>query len=87
MELPLYEEALSHFLIGETDVPVQGSSNALGVQRVRLAAPDVAFKLTSLTQRQEMFAVHARRLVEHTSLKAILWANVTHREVRFTTIQ
>ena len=54
---------------------------------MRLATPEVAFKLTALTERQEMFAIHAHRLLEHTSLKAILWANVTHREVRFTTIQ
>ena len=87
LELSLYEGALSHFLIGDCDVPVHGLSGRLGVQRMRLAAPDVAFKLTALTERLEMFAIHVHRLLEHTSLKAILWVNVTHREIRFTTIQ
>ena len=87
LELSLYDGALSHFLFGESDVPVHNMAGRLGVQRMRLATPEVAFKLTALTERQEMFAIHAHRLLEHTSLKAILWANVTHREVRFTTIQ
>ena len=87
LELALYDAALSHFLIGETDVSVQGSAGHLGVQRLRLAAPEVAFKLTALTERQDMFVVHARRLLEHTSLKAILWANVTLHEIRFTVVK
>ena len=87
LELALYDAALSHFLVGLADVSVHGSSGHLGVQRLRLAASDVAFKLTALTERQDLFAVHARRLLEHTSLKAILWANVTLHEVRFTIVR
>ena len=52
LELALYDAALSHFLVGLADVSVHGSAGHLGEQRLRLAAPDVAFKLTALTERR-----------------------------------
>ena len=55
-------------------------------QNMRLVAPEVAFKLTSFPDRLEAFEVHARRLLQHTSLQAIHWANITHKYVTFTTI-
>ena len=86
----LYEEALTHFLGGEErvllPVPVIGAKGRLYDQKMRLVAPEVAFKLTSFPDRLEAFEVHARRLLQHTSLQAIHWANITHKHVTFTTI-
>ena len=87
----LYEEALTHFLGGDervlTPVPVMGAKGHLHDQKMRLLAPDVAFKLTAFPDRLEAFETHARRLIQHTSLKAIHWANITHHHVTFTTIR
>ena len=90
LETGLYEEGLSHFLGGDEralqPVPVMGSKGHLHDQKMRLLAPDVAFKLTAFPDRLEAFETHARRLLQHTSLKAIHWANITHSHVTFTTI-
>jgi GxxExxY protein len=90
LETGLYEEALTHFLGGDErvllPVPVIGAKGHLHDQKMRLLAPDVAFKLTAFSDRLEAFEVHARRLLQHTNLKAIHWANLTHKHVTFTTI-
>jgi len=91
LETSLYEEALTHFMGGEDQVllpvPVMGAKGHLHDQKMRMLAPDVAFKLTAFPDRLEAFEVHAHRLLQHTNLKAIHWANVTHHHVTFTTIR
>jgi len=91
LETGLYEEALTHFLGGEErvllPVPVMGAKGHLHDQKMRLLAPHVAFKLTAFQNLTDTFEVHSRRLLQHTNLKAIHWANVTHDHVRFTTIR
>lgn len=91
LETGLYEEALTHFLGGEEHVllpvPVMGAKGHLHDQKMRMLAPDVAFKLTAFPDRLEAFEVHARRFLQHTNLKAIHWANITHKHVTFTTIR
>lgn len=52
-----------------------------------LIAPDVAFRLTAFTERLDAFETHARRLLQHTTLKAIQWVNITTHEVTFTTLR
>jgi GxxExxY protein len=90
LEVGLYEEALTHFLGGEErvllPVPVIGKKGHLHDQRMRLLAPDVAFKLTSFSEENNNFEPHARKLLEHTTLKAIHWANLTMHRITFTTI-
>jgi GxxExxY protein len=90
LELALYEEALTHFLGGEDQVilpiPVIGSKGHLHDQKMRLIAPGVAFKLSAFTDRLETVEAHAKRLLQHTGLQAIQWANLTHHHVTFTTI-
>lgn len=66
LELPLYEEALTHFLGGEDlvlrNVAVHFEGVKLGLQPIRLAAEHVAFKLTAFdsTLSHERFAYHAQ---------------------------
>ena len=80
LDLQLYEEALTHLLGGEarvlTNVEVLTSDHKLGHQRMRLAAPRVAFHLTTLPEPDPDYESHARRFVRHTELEAILWANI-----------
>jgi GxxExxY protein len=97
LEIGLYEEALTHLLGGEQavvrPVPVFGQAGFVATQRMRLAAPGVAFRLTAIhddsdiAMRLEAFETQARKLLEHTCLHAIHWANLTHREITFTTLQ
>jgi GxxExxY protein len=97
LELALYEEALIHLLGGEQavirPVPVFGRDGFVATQRMNLAAPEVAFRLTALhddgdiPSRLEAFEAQVRKFLMHTRLQAIHWANLTHREITFTTLQ
>ncbi len=90
LELPLYEEALTHFLGGEERVvqklDVVLDDRRLGWQPFRVAAPGIAFKVTAFDGSLEPFEEHARRLMQHTSLSAILWANIGLQKVTFRTL-
>jgi len=87
----LYEEGLMHLLGGEDqtlrEVEVVSGGCVLGQQKFRLVVPNVALKITALTDDPRLFENHARRLLEHTSLKVIQWINVTKDEVSFQTIR
>ena len=90
LDLQFYEEALIHFLGGEAqvlvNVEVRTAEHPLGHQRMDLAAPRVAFAVTALREVDPDFETHARRLLRHTDLEAILWANISLKLVTFTTI-
>ncbi len=90
LEVSLYEEAVTHFLGGEArvllPVPVIGNKGRLADQRMKLAAPDVAFKITALQARLDEFETQARKLIQHTALKAVHWANITQETITFTTL-
>ena len=90
LDLKLYEEAVAHLLGGEaqllSDVEVRTPEHVLGHQKMRLAAPRVAFVLTALPDASAEYEKHARRLLRHTELDAILWANIGLKLVTFITI-
>ncbi len=90
LEIGLYEEAVTHFLGGEAQVmqpvPVMGKSGHLADQRMRMVAPDVAFKITALQERLDEFVHQIRKLIQHTTLKAVHWANITQESITFRTL-
>jgi hypothetical protein len=90
LDLQVYEEALTHFLGREVqvlqDVKVHTPEHKLGHQRLRLAAPRVAFSLTALPEADPCYENHAQRLLRHTELKAMLWANIELKRVTLTVI-
>jgi len=91
LDLALYEEVASYFCgRGEDpcrDVEVRADGRSLGVQPVRLAAPDVALRISGLAPEElPAMETHLRRLLEHTDLRAIQWINVDGRLVRFATV-
>lgn len=90
LETSLCEEALTHLLGGEASVllniAVYGTKGHLHDQKMRLLAPGIAFKLTAFPDRLEAFELHAHRLLQHTSLKAIHWVNITHKQLTFKSI-
>jgi len=91
LDLALYEEALTHFFGGEerviTPVPVYGARGYLGDQTIRLAAPEVAFKITALSDGLDSFEYQANAMLRHTRLQAILWANLNQNSIRFSIIR
>jgi GxxExxY protein len=90
LDLQLYDEALIHLLGGNAavlaEVEVRMRDHTLGHQKMRLAAPGVAFTLTAFTEPSAEYESHIRRLLLHSDVEAILWANITIKLVTFTTI-
>ena len=90
LDIALYEEGQEHFFnkaqsLNPT-VQVFGNSGHLADQRMRLVTPEAGFKLTALTEPLDNLLTNARKLLRHTLLKAIHWANLTHDEITLTTI-
>jgi len=90
LEVPLYQEALIHFLGGgsrvEQRVRLARGGVDLGSQRMFVHAPGVAFRLTAFTEQQNFVEPHLRRLLALTDLKALQWINLNHAQIEFTTI-
>jgi len=92
LDVELYEQAVTHFLGGDakvlSDLEVVLDGRAIGRQKVRLASPDAAFKITAIAPGETArFEVHLQRFLEHTRLQAIHWINVTRELVAFKTIR
>jgi len=89
LDLSLYEEALTHFLGGETQVirpaTVTLDAEVVGTQALRFTAPGMAFKLTAFESEepQNRFLTHLEKLVAHTRIAGLVWANIARREVTF----
>jgi GxxExxY protein len=93
LDIALYEEAITHFLGGESivfkKIPINGTGGDLAHQHMHLAHPNSVFKITSFTSdssSQSNFRVHAQKLLNHTPLQFIQWINVQQRKITFTTI-
>jgi GxxExxY protein len=97
LEFALYEEALTHLLGGEQivfqRVPIFGRAGHLADQSMRLVAPGVAFRITAFPndtdglKQIEDFEAHSRKLLDHTVLTAMHWANIAPHRITFTTLQ
>ena len=92
LDIALYEEAAAYFCgradepLGEVEIRVE--THSLGRQHVRLAAPNIALRVTALPADDfSAFETHLRRFYKHTYLEAIQWINVTPSSVQFVTIQ
>ena len=90
LEVALYQEALIHFLGGQSNIEHRISLSrgavALGTQRMFVHTPSVTFRLTAVTEDQQFVESHLRRLLALTNLKAIQWINLNHARIEFTTI-
>jgi hypothetical protein len=90
LDTALYEDAITQLLGGELAVvhavPVIGRHGEVGQQRMRLLAPNIAFKITGLLDRRGDFEDHARKVIQHTTLKAVHWVNITQKTITFTTL-
>ena len=90
LELPLYVEALTHFLGGENrvmqKVPLFRNGIRLGEQPMHLAGPDIAFQVTAITDAAESYERQLRSLLQHSTLRVLQWVNLNHHRIDFTTL-
>jgi hypothetical protein len=71
----------------ETEVGIYLGSHSLGVQRMRLAAPEVAIRTSALpAQRHAEYHADLCHLLDHANLRAIQWINITQSQVQFKTV-
>ena len=75
------------FVVRPADVQFQDRN--IWRQDFRHAAENVVFKLTAFEDDESLdnFEKHARRLLDHTSLTALIWANIGRRVVTFSTLR
>ena|SRR5689334_5432418 len=91
LEVPLYIEALVHFLGGELNVirmvPLSRVGLALGNQRMHLLTPEIAFRLTAFNSGLGDYENHLLSLLQHAPLKALHWINMDHHKIKFVTLE
>jgi GxxExxY protein len=90
LEVPLYQEALTHFLGGEEQVvqrvPLARDGLPLGAQRMHVHAAGVAFVVTAYTTGLPSHEINLRKLLALTPLTALQWVNLDHANIQFTTL-
>jgi hypothetical protein len=90
LEVPLYQEALTHFLGGEEHVvqrvALARDGLALGTQRMHVHGPGVAFVITAYTSERASHELNLRKLLALTPLTALQWVNLDHANIQFTTL-
>lgn len=91
LELPLYHQALVHFLGGEANViqqlPVLHHGLSLGNQRFHLMEKDAAFRITAFENDCQGYQIQLLRLLRLSPLKAIHWINIAHGKLAFTSLR
>lgn len=87
----LYDEAITHFLGGETTVSdkvdLVKDGRVLGSQRAHLLDSATAFRISAVTRDLRGYEVHLRRFLSHTTLTRVQWINFNRNTVEFRTIQ
>ena len=92
LDLGLYEEAVAYLCEPppevETEVEIRFGEHMLGTQRMRLASPGVAIRITALAPEWlDDLQNHLYRLLNHADLHAIQWINITRPLLRFKTLR
>jgi GxxExxY protein len=90
LELPLYTDALIHFLGGDDKVmqkvPLSRNGVPLGDQRLHLATPEIGFRVTAMADAVESYERQLRSLLQHSPLRALHWTNMAHHRIDFVTL-
>lgn len=90
LEFEHYQDALLHFLGGESQVaqrlPLHRAGVSLGTQRFLCHAPKVAFRMSAYTAGLDNAEAQLRRLLALTDLHAIQWINLNRSDIRMATL-
>ena len=86
----LYNDALVHYFGGEDRclqrVEVRDGGALLGTHQVQMHAPESAFVVTSLFERQEAYERQLRSVFERIPVTGMQWINLNHARVELTTL-
>lgn len=88
----LFYDAIEHFRGGKDwvvkKIDVRDGARTLDQQEVHLLNPEIAFRISAVANAkdEEYYAVHLRRFLRYTSLKAVQWINFNHDKIAFNTI-
>jgi hypothetical protein len=91
LDCRLYNEALIHFLGGESSVlqrvPLTRVGFSLGTQTVALVTDSIAFRVTALSPEAcNGYDVQLRRFLALTPMTALHWLNLYHHKIQLATI-
>jgi GxxExxY protein len=90
LEVPLYEEALTHFLGGpdwvKQRVPLSRGTVALGDQTMNIHTRGSGFVVTSFTTELAVHETNLKKLLALCPLRTLQWINLKHALVQFTTL-
>lgn len=67
-------------------VPLSRDGILLGNQTFLLLAPDVAFRMTAVTECRSNIEAHLRRSLALTPLQALQWINFNHATIDLVTL-
>ena len=91
LEVSFYEEAVTHFLGGESAVlrrvTLTRDGLPLGPQAVHHLTEDTGFKLTAYTHPSEHAEVHVRRFFALTPLRVLHWINFNRHHLELVTLE
>ena len=86
----LFYDAIYHFRGSEENVvkkiKVMNGSYLLGLQKVHMLNPEIAFKISAVTKADAHYEQRLCRFIQFTPLKAIQWINFNHSRITFKTI-
>ena len=91
LALSLYEDALTHFLGGESAVlrrvPLSRDGLPLGHQAVHHIGEAIGFRLTAFSDAAEHGESHLRRLLSLTPLRFLHWINFSNHRIDLVTLK
>jgi hypothetical protein len=91
LDTSLFYQAITFFRGGGENVVqnvgVYSGSMELGVQKMNLLTPKIAFKLSSIRNDLAHYERHLCRCLHHTHLEAIQWINFNRKIITFKTIK
>ena len=90
LDISLYRDAAVHILNGSLQEPqsvdIAADGVVIGHHKMHLLAEGIGFVLTS-TKGTTQTESHLLRLLAHTNLQAIAWANLHQTSIHFVTLQ
>lgn len=91
LEITLYRNAITYFLGGPAQVirpiPICSEQRIIGEQKCHLLAPDTAFAISAVTDDRRRMELHLSRFLKHTPLRSVVWVNLNHHQIEFSTLQ
>ena len=90
LETNVFYDAIYYFRSGEDQVvrtiKVLNNSRLIGIQRLHLLNPDIAFKISAVTKNLNFYEIHLRRFIKHSALKGLQWINFNLNNIVFKTL-